>query len=200
MFAAASLTDAIDEVSLVFEAASGHSVTPVYASSSALARQIESGAPAHIFISASIAWMDYLEERELIDPLSRLDLLANSLVIIAPTGTEIEIDNLSDLPELLGEGNRLSIGDPEHVPAGIYAAEALEGLGLWDELAGRTARMGTVRSALAIVERGETPLGIVYATDAAITENVEVVAAMPEESHQPIVYPAPVIGDLEDGD
>lgn len=190
VFAAASLTEAVTEISAAFEAETDQTVDTVFASSSTLARQIESGAPADVFISASPAWMDYLDEQELIDPPTRIDLLVNTLVLIAPSGQRESLNGFAQLPEALGEDGRLAIGDPDHVPAGIFAAEALLSLGLWDQLADRTARTGSVRAALALVERGEAPFGIVYATDADITDRVAIVASFPEDSHQPIVYPA----------
>ncbi|MEM8588439.1 MAG: molybdate ABC transporter substrate-binding protein [Pseudomonadota bacterium] len=195
VFAAASLTDALTEVSAVFEEETGHSVDVVFASSSTLARQIESGAPADVFISASPAWMDYLDDQGLIDPPTRRDLLVNTLVLIAPSDQAEPLDLPEQLPEALGPDGRLAIGDPDHVPAGIFAAEALLSLGLWDALADRTARTGSVRAALALVERGEAPLGIVYATDAEITDRVAIVATFPEDSHQPIVYPVAQVAE-----
>ncbi|MEO1224632.1 MAG: molybdate ABC transporter substrate-binding protein [Pseudomonadota bacterium] len=195
VFAAASLTEALTEVSAAFEEETGHTVDMVFASSSTLARQIESGAPADVFISASPAWMDYLDDQGLIDPPTRRDLLVNALVLIAPSGQAEPLDLREQLPEALGTDGRLAIGDPDHVPAGIFAAEALLSLGLWDELADRTARTGSVRAALALVERGEAPLGIVYATDAEITDGVAIVATFPEDSHQPIVYPVARIAE-----
>ena len=189
VFAAASLTDALTEVSAAFEAETGHAVDAVFAGSSTLARQIESGAPANVFISASPAWMDYLDDQGLIMPETRRDLLVNSLVLIAPSDQAEPLDLTTDLPDALGADGRLAMGDPDHVPAGIFAAEALLSLGLWDDLADRTARTGSVRAALALVARGEAPLGIVYVTDAALTDHVTIVATFPEDSHQPIVYP-----------
>lgn len=194
VFAAASLTEAISEVSAAFERESGHTVTPVFAGSSTLARQIESGAPADIFVSANAEWMDYLMDRALIDPATRVDLLANSLVVIAPEDQADPLEDLTQLPDVLGTDERLVIGDPDHVPAGIYAAESLRTLGIWDDLDRRTARTADVRAALALVARGEAPFGVVYATDAMITDGVTVVATVPTDSHRPIVYPAAVVG------
>ncbi len=165
-----------------------------YASSSTLAKQIENGAPANVFISADEPWMNYLEERKLIEPGSRFDLLSNKLVLIAPADSSIkvEIGPKFDLAKLLGDG-KLATGDPDHVPVGKYAKAALEKLGVWMDVESKLARAADVRSALALVERGEAPLGIVYATDAAITPNVKVVGVFPADTHPKIVYPTALV-------
>lgn len=200
VFAAASLTDAIEEVSEAFEQHSGHTVIPVFASSAILARQIAEYAPADIFVSASTAWMDYLAQQSLIVPGSRQDLLANGLVLIAPNDRPVPEDALARLVDVLGDDGRLAIGDPDSVPAGIYAAEALSSLGLWDQVAPRTARAGNVRAALAMVARGEAPFGIVYATDALISDDVVIAATVPPDSHTPIVYPVGLVADIDGAD
>lgn len=199
VFAAASTTDAITEIGAAFTAKTGHGVRASHAASSTLAKQIEQGAPAHIFISANGKWTDYLDEKNLLAAGSRMDLLSNALVLVAPKDSatpDMLIDKGLDLAAAL-QGGRLAMGDPDHVPAGIYAKEALTRLGLWDELSGRTARMNDVRSALALVERGETPLGIVYATDVGATKNVRVIATFPAWTHAPVTYPAAVVAGKE---
>jgi molybdate transport system substrate-binding protein len=187
VFAAASMKNALDEV--VADAP----VTAIasYASSSALAKQIAAGAPAQVFISADLAWMDYLEQRNAIRKQSRRNLVGNSLVLIAPAGSPAQVSIAPGFPlaRLLGDG-RLALGDPGHVPAGLYARAALESLGVWDSVKGRLAPAENVRAALALVARGEAPLGIVYATDAAAEAKVRVVGTFPAGSHPPIVYPA----------
>jgi molybdate transport system substrate-binding protein len=186
VFAAASLKNALDE------AAAQAPVRAVvsYASSSALARQIEAGAPAEVYVSADLAWMDYLQQRNLIRNDSRRNLLGNKLVLIAPATSSVKaaVEAGFPLAQLLGSG-RLALGDPSHVPAGRYARAALESLGVWESVQGRLAPAENVRAALALVARGEAPLGVVYATDAAAEPRVRVVGAFPDGSHPPIVYP-----------
>jgi molybdate transport system substrate-binding protein len=195
VFAAASTTNAVTEIGAVFSETNETSFTPSFASSSTLAKQIENGAPADIFISANKKWMDYLEEKGLIEKDTRIDLLSNRIVLIVPADSavkEVPIGPGFDLPALLGEG-RLSMGDPDHVPAGIYGQQALESLGVWTSVESRVARSKDVRAALTLVELGEVPVGLVYATDAAISEKVRVVGTFPETSHPPIVYPVAVV-------
>jgi molybdate transport system substrate-binding protein len=188
VFAAASLKNALDEVS----AQSPSRAALSYAASSALARQIEAGAPAQVFISADLDWMDYLAQRSLIRADSRRNLLGNRLVLIAPAGSGVQATVKAGipLPLLLGPNGRLALGDPQHVPAGKYAKAALEKLGAWDGVAKRLAPAENVRAALAFVARGEAPLGIVYATDAAAEPRVRVVDGFPDGLHPPLVYPA----------
>jgi molybdate transport system substrate-binding protein len=188
VFAAASTTDAVQAVLTAFRTA--HPKTEVrasFAASSTLAKQIARGAPADLYISANVAWMDYLAERGAIDPASRVDLLGNRLVLVASPMSPVSGD-LAKLPEALGE-RRLAIGDPAHVPAGIYAKQSLQALGLWAKVADRAAFAADVRAALALVGRGEAAAGIVYATDARISDQVNRVAALPADSHPPIRYP-----------
>jgi molybdate transport system substrate-binding protein len=187
VYAAASLKNALDEVA----ALSPSKATISYGASSALAKQIESGAPAQVFISADLDWMDYLEQRKQLRPGTRKNILGNKLVLIAPAGstTKTEIRAGFPLAALLGNG-RLATADPAHVPAGKYTRAALEKLGVWDSVAGKLAPVENVRVALALVARGEAPLGTVYATDAAAEPKVRVVAAFPDGLHAPIVYPA----------
>lgn len=196
VLAAASTTDAMNEVIAAYAKAGGAAVLPSYASSSTLAKQIEQGAPADLFVSANPKWMDYLEKAGLLKEGSRLDLLGNALVMIAPTASTVAptLDKGFPLADLLGDG-RLSVGDPDHVPAGMYAKTALTNLGVWDIAEPKLARASDVRGALALVERGEAPLGIVYSTDAAISEGVRVAATFPESSHDPITYPVALTKD-----
>ena len=164
--------------------------TVSYGASSALAKQIESGAPAQVFISADLDWMDYLEQRRVLRPGTRKNLLGNKLVLIAPAGSSLTVQIAPGLPlaQLLGNG-RLATADPAHVPAGKYTKAALEKLGVWDSVSGKLAPAETVRAALALVARGEAPLGTVYMTDAAAEPKVRVVAQFPDGLHAPIVYP-----------
>jgi len=188
VFAAASTTNAVQAVLDAFRKA--HPETDVrasFAASSTLAKQIARGAPADIYLSANVGWMDYLEDRGAIDPASRVDLLGNRLVLVASPMSPVSGD-LAKLPAALGD-RRLAIGDPEHVPAGIYAKQALQSLGLWAELRDKTAFAANVRAALALVGRGEAAAGIVYATDAGISDQVSTRATLPADSHPPIRYP-----------
>ena len=191
VFAAASLADAMTAVAQLYTSETGRKVSLVFAASSALARQIENGAPAEIFVSANSLWMDRLDSAGLIARQTRSDIAGNRLALIAPleSGVVADIGPSLDIPALLG-GGRLAMGDPDHVPAGMYGRAALESLGLWGEAEPRLARASDTRGALALVARGETPLGIVYATDAAITGKVRLVGLFPTDSHPSIVYPA----------
>ncbi|MGP1358838.1 molybdate ABC transporter substrate-binding protein [Roseicyclus sp.] len=191
VFAAASMANALAEIEQGFEAATGHDLTVSLAGSSALARQIQQGAPADIFISASTDWMDAIEADGLVEPGTRFDLLGNTLVLVAH-GTEaapVEIGAGFDLAGLVGEG-RLAMALVDAVPAGVYGKAALESLGIWEAVAPRVAQSDNVRAALALVAAGEAPYGIVYATDAAAEDNVTIVGTFPADSHPPIVYPA----------
>jgi molybdate transport system substrate-binding protein len=190
VFAAASLREAMDEAARQFEAQGGDKVVVAYAASSALARQIEGGAPADIFISADTEWMDYLAARRLLREGTRNNLLANRLVMIAPVGSKIrfELTRQLDMASLLGR-DRLAMADPDSVPAGKYGRAALEALGLWGALSGRVARTENVRACLLLVSRGEAPLGIVYRTDALADPRVRIVAEFAASRHAPIVYP-----------
>lgn len=190
VFAAASLRDALTEVAEAYEATSEQSVTLSLAGSGALARQIGQGAPADVFLSANVAWMDMLEEAGALDTGSRTDLLSNGLVLIAPAPSDPISLDLPAIEALLGPNGYLAMGLTAAVPAGIYGKAALTSLGLWDPLARRVAQADNVRAALALVATGEAPLGIVYATDAQAEEGVDVVATFPETSHPPIIYPA----------
>lgn len=194
VFAAASLTNALQDIGKTFEAKSGHTLRFSFAASSALAKQIESGAPAGVFLSADEQWMDYLAERRLIAAGSRQTLLGNSLVLVTPVDnkTTVELKRGFDLATLLGNG-RLATGDPAHVPAGKYAKAALTSLGVWQIAEPRLVNADSVRAALVLVERGEVPLGIVYATDAAVTPRVHVAGTFPADSHPSITYPSAIV-------
>lgn len=195
VFAAASTTNALTEIGQMFTAKTKIGVKSSFASSSTLAKQIEQGAPAQIFVSADQKWADYLDGKKLLAPGTRTDLLGNSLVLISPADSkapDLKIEQGFDLVAAL-QGGRLSVGDPDHVPAGIYAKEALTNLGVWNVLEPRLARQNDVRSALALVERGETPFGIVYSTDASVSKGVKVVGTFPASSHQPVTYPVALV-------
>lgn len=190
VLAAASLTDVLKQLGTVW-AGQGHAA-PVFAfaASSTLARQIEQGAPADIFASADEKWADYLQQRGLLQDASRVNPIGNALVLVAPAAASGDVAlTQAGLMARLGADGRLAVGDPAGVPAGIYAQQALTRLGVWDAVQPRLAKADSVRSALLLVGRGEAPLGIVYATDAAIEKNVRVVATFPKETHDPIVYP-----------
>jgi molybdate transport system substrate-binding protein len=196
VFAAASLTDALGRLDADYTAHTGVPVVASFAASSTLARQIEAGAPAQIFLSADTKWMDYLVQKGLIEPTTRTDVLGNRLALIAPADQAVgplAIDRRLDWQRLLGTDGRLAVGDPDHVPAGIYAKEALTNLGVWPALLPRLARAEDVRGALALVEHGDAPLGIVYVTDARISQKVKIVGVFPASSHSPIVYPFAIV-------
>lgn len=192
VFAASSLQTALDALVEPAERATGVHMRLSYAASSALARQIESGAPAALFISADLDWMDYVSQRGLIQPASRVNLLGNRLVLIAPKTKPValRIGPGFGLASALGSGERLAVADPSAVPAGKYARAALTSLGAWDAVATRIAPAENVRAALLLVSRGETPLGIVYRTDALADPGVVIVDTFPETTHPAIVYPA----------
>jgi molybdate transport system substrate-binding protein len=190
VFAAASLTNAMAEIETGFEAATGHDLAISLAGSSALARQIQQGAPADVFIAANPGWMDALEADELIAQGTRRDLLRNALVLIAHDAQHppVEIGPDMDLAAMLGD-RRLAMALVEAVPAGIYGKAALENLGQWQAVAPRVAQSNNVRGALALVALGEAPYGIVYATDAAAEDSVSVIGTFPAGTHPPIIYP-----------
>ncbi len=190
VFAAASLTNVLQELGEGFTKKTAVPVKFSFAASSALAKQIESGARADVFFSADIDWMDYLQSRKLIQIPTRHNVVGNRLVLVAPADSKIvlKIGPHFPLAATLGKG-RLATGDPDSVPAGRYAREALTKLGVWNDVEARLIRADSVRSALAFVDRGEAPLGIVYATDARIDIRVRVVDVFPDDTHMPIVYP-----------
>ena len=196
VFAAASLKEALDDAVRAYDRQSGDTVKISYAASSTLAKQIESGAPADVFISADLEWMDYLQQHGLIKPPTRRNLLGNRLVIVAPAESDLKLDiKLGfDLAGAL-KGGRLAMADPDSVPAGKYGKAALEKLGVWNSVQAAVAPAENVRAALLFVSRGEAPLGIVYATDAAADPRVMIAGAFPEDTHPPIIYPAAVTAD-----
>jgi molybdate transport system substrate-binding protein len=191
VFAAASLKDALDAVDASWQKDSGKHATISYAASSALAKQIESGAPADVFISADLDWMDYLDQKKQVAPGSRHDLLGNSLVLIAPADSNpAPVDIKPDFPlAKLLNGGKLAMADPNAVPAGKYGKAALTKLGVWDAVAGSVAAAENVRACLLLVARGEAPYGIVYKTDATIEPKVKIVGTFPAGSHPAIIYP-----------
>ena len=196
VFAAASTTNALNDIAAAYGKTHPElKFRPSYASSSTLAKQIENGAPAQIFVSADEQWADYLDQRHLLAPGSRIDLLGNRLALVAPTDSKVDLAILPGVPlaEALGKDGRLAVGDPAHVPVGIYTEQALKALGIWSALENRLARADSVRGALAFVERDETPLGIVYTTDAAVTPKVRIVSVFPEKYHDPIRYPFAIL-------
>ena len=191
VLAAASLKNALDDASGAWTKQTGKTTKISYAASSALAKQVEGGIPADIFISADVPWMDYVAARKLIEPASRSDFLGNQIVLIAgkDSNVDLKIGNGFDLRGALGKDGRLAMGNVDAVPAGKYGKAALEYLGVWPSVSTRVAQAENVRMALTLVSRGEAPLGIVYKTDAASDPAVRIVAAFPAGSHPAIIYP-----------
>jgi molybdate transport system substrate-binding protein len=200
VFAAASLKDALDEANSLFLFENGSGVRVSYAASSALAKQIENGTPADVFISADLDWMDYVAERKLIMPDTRANFLGNRLVLVANAGSKLSLTIGPNFPlaQALGD-SRLAMADPASVPAGKYGKAALEKLGVWGSVSGRIAPAQDVRAALLLVSRGEAPLGIVYQTDAAADKNVKVIGTFPDATHPPIVYPMAILAGSTNG-
>lgn len=190
LYAAASLSTTLQEL---LPRARFADVRLSFASSSTLAKQIEAGAPADIYLSANALWMDYLQQRGLVDSTTRVDLLGNALVLVTPTDSPIAIDVQRTFDLAGAFSGRIALGDPSHVPAGMYAQQALQRLGWWSALERRLAPSPDVRAALAYVARGECALGIVYATDVAISDGVQIVATLPDSLHAPIRYPAAIV-------
>jgi len=191
VFAAASMRNALDDVNKAFTKTSGVRVTASYAASSALAKQIAQGAPTDIYVSANIKWMDFLAKQKLVKPGTRIDLLGNRLVLIAPKDSKLDhvtIKKGFNIAKLAGSG-RIAVADTKAVPAGLYAKAALISLGAWKAAQPKLAQAENVRATLAYVARGETPFGIVYATDAKIEPKVKIVGTFPAGSHPPITYP-----------
>lgn len=196
VFAAASLKNALDGAAQAWSQGAGRPIPRIsYAASNTLAKQIEQGAPADLFFSADADWMGHLERNKLIRPGSRVDLLSNRMVLIAPRSTPLSLTLRPgvDLTSALGKDGRIAMGNVDAVPAGKYGKAALEHLGAWPGVKDRLAQAESVRAALALVARGEAPLGIVYATDAAAEPGVRIVAAFPVESHPPIIYPLAIL-------
>ncbi|ADD76374.1 ModA [Pantoea ananatis LMG 20103] len=199
VFAAASLTNALEEIAAQYKKTHGTDVVSSFASSSVLARQIEQGAPADLFISADQQWMDDAVAKKSMIDSTRYTLLGNDLVLIAPrsdSAKPVTINDQTNWKSLL-KGERLAVGDPDHVPAGIYAKEALQKLGAWSSVSPALARASNVRAALALVERNETPYGIVYGSDAVASKKVQVVGTFPEDSHKPVEYPVAIVNDRD---
>jgi molybdate transport system substrate-binding protein len=192
VFAAASLTNVLEDVGKAYTAESRVPVRFSFAASSALARQIESGAPADVFVSADQEWMNYLQTRNLIAPATRSNIVSNTLVLVAPADSTLQLHIAPDfaLAAALGEKGRLATGDPASVPVGRYAQAALQKLGVWASVESRLIPADSVRTALNFVSRGEAPLGIVYSTDAKIDPKIRVVDVFPASTHEPITYPA----------
>jgi molybdate transport system substrate-binding protein len=191
VFAAASMKNALDDIDAAFTARTGVKVNASYAASSTLAKQIEQGAPADIFVSADTDWMDYATAKKTINEPTRLNLLGNSIVLIAPRDSRIDNVTIAqgfDLAKLAGDG-KIATGDVKSVPVGKYAKAALEKLGAWRAAEPKFAMAESVRAALTLVARGEAALGIVYSTDAKVEPGVKVVGTFPADSHPPIVYP-----------
>ncbi|WP_239952646.1 molybdate ABC transporter substrate-binding protein [Pantoea sp. Z09] len=195
VFAAASLTNALQEIAAQYKKHTDVEVVSSFASSSTLARQIEQGAPADLFISADQQWMDDAVAKKSMDDATRVTLLGNELVLVAPrsdSAKPVTLNQQTDWKSLL-KGERLAVGDPDHVPAGIYAQEALQKLGAWETVSPSLARANNVRAALALVERNETPYGIVYGSDAVASAKVQVVGTFPADSHKPVEYPMAIV-------
>ncbi|HQU70080.1 MAG TPA: molybdate ABC transporter substrate-binding protein [Albidovulum sp.] len=199
VFAAASLKTALDAIAADFQKATGNTVTISYAGSNALAKQIIEGAPADIFVSAAVNWMDEVEKAGLVAPGTREDLLGNTLVLVAhgKDAKPVEIGSGFDLKALLGD-DKLSMAMVDSVPAGQYGKASLENLGLWPSVEASVAQSENVRAALALVSSGEAPFGIVYASDAVADDNVSVVGTFPDDSHKPIIYPAVLLTGAKD--
>jgi molybdate transport system substrate-binding protein len=201
VFAAASMKNALDGVNAAFTRATGIKVAASYAASSALAKQLENGAPADVFVSADLKWMDDVAEKKAIKPETRVNLLGNRLVLIA--GKDSKLGNVTigqgfDIAKLAGDG-RIAVADTKAVPAGLYAKEALEKLGAWKAAEPKLAQAENVRATLAYVARGETPIGIVYETDAKVEPNVKIIGTFPEGSHAPVVYPVAATVNVKAG-
>jgi molybdate transport system substrate-binding protein len=193
VFAAASLKNALDDADGQYQRDAGHKIVASYGASPALAKQIENGAPADVFISADLDWMDYVATRKLIKPETRFNLLGNKLVLVAPADSRINLTIGPNFPLAQALGNdRIAMADPASVPAGKYGKAALEALGVWASVAAKVAPAQDVRATLLLVSRGEAPLGIVYQTDAAADKGVKIVGAFPESTHPPIIYPIAV--------
>ncbi|MCK9907812.1 molybdate ABC transporter substrate-binding protein [Microbacteriaceae bacterium K1510] len=191
IFAAASMKNAVDDINAAYTKETGVKVVSSYAASSALAKQLEQGAPADVFASADLDWMDYGSQKKVIKDDTRVNLLGNRLVLIAPTDsklTDVTIGPGFDLAKLAGDG-RITTGDVQAVPVGKYAKAALEKLGAWQAAAPKFAMAESVRAALAFVARGEAVLGIVYETDAKVEPKVKIVGVFPQESYPPVIYP-----------
>jgi molybdate transport system substrate-binding protein len=202
VFAAASLKNALDEIASAWANETGKAAPKIsYGASSALAKQMEQGAPADLFISADIDWMDYVDQKALIRRDTRVNLLGNKIVLIAPRDSSVALDIKPgfDLAKSLGDG-KLAMANVDAVPAGKYGKAALEKLGAWEAVKGKVAQAENVRAALLLVARGEAPFGIVYSTDAAAEPKVRIVGSFPADTHPPIIYPAAETRDAKSTD
>lgn len=201
VFAAASMKNVLDDIAKQYQAETGKKITVSLAASSALAKQIENGAPGDIFISADLDWMDYLAQRKLIKAETRKNLLGNQLVLVAPLESDAwsPIKPGFPLARLL-KGGKLAMGNTASVPAGKYGKAALEKLGVWASVQNQVAQAESVRAALALVARGEAPLGIVYKTDAEAEPKVKIIGTFPADSHPPIIYPVAILSDSRNPD
>lgn len=201
VFAAASLKNALDDISAAWTKESGNTANVSLAGSSKLAKQIQQGAPADVYISANVKWMDVLQQDKLIDVATRRDILRNRIVLVAhgKSADPVTLEKGLDLNGLL-KGGKLAMAMVDSVPAGIYGKAALTSLGIWDAVSPNVAQADNVRAALALVSRGEAPYGIVYATDAAASDNVTIVGTFPTETHPPIIYPAATLAESKKKD
>ena len=201
VFAAASLKNALDAVSASWKADTAKEITLIYAASNALAKQIEAGAPADVFVSADLTWMEYLTDNNLIVKGSDVQLLGNEIVLVAPKDSKIDlkIENGFKLADAIGDG-KLAMANVDSVPAGKYGKAALQKLGVWTSVEDKVAQIENVRAALKLVDLGEAPLGIVYATDAKADAAVKVVGTFPADSHAPIIYPAGIVAASKNAD
>ena len=188
VFAAASMSEAVSALGTAFEKKTGFPVISSFAGSGTLARQIKEGAPADIFISANLPWMGYLDRAVLLEPESQVTIASNNLILVAPNETDLPHPfRLEKLPTIIGTG-QLAIGNPAHVPAGAYAKDSLESLGLWEKIQGNLVMLPNVRAVLALVDRGEAPFAVIYETDMRLAKNIQLAAVFPQNSHPPISY------------
>jgi len=196
IYAASSMTNVVNEIVDLFESTNSVKVTTVYGGSASLARQLAQGAPADVYISANLKWMDYLVDQQIVSSDAVTNIAANELVVIAPKGQNVELDiNMTDSWLSALNGSRLALGQTNAVPAGIYAKEALLKTGIWDDVKPFLAPTNNVRIALTLVERKETPLGIVYKTDALLSDKTDIVATFPRASHSSILYPMAMLNN-----
>ncbi|MFA5956608.1 MAG: molybdate ABC transporter substrate-binding protein [Hyphomicrobium sp.] len=201
IFAAASLKNALDSAAAAYDKSTGDKVVISYAGSSALAKQIEQAAPADIFISADLDWMDYVDKKKLIKDDTRFNLLGNRLVLIAPNASTLSLKIGKDFPLAAALGdNHIAMANVKSVPAGKYGLAALTKLGVWSAVEPKVAQADNVRAALALVAQGEAPLGIVYETDAAAEPKVKIVDVFPADTHPPIIYPIAILAETKNGD
>jgi molybdate transport system substrate-binding protein len=201
VFAASSLKNVLDAVNTSWKAVAGKEATISYAASSALAKQVEGGAPADVFISADLNWMKYLTDKNLVTPGTEVKLLGNEIVLVVPKDSKVEtkIEKDFKLADIIGD-SKLAMGNVDSVPAGKYGKAALEWLGVWSSVEDKVAQAENVRAAMKLVSTGEAAAGIVYTTDAHADDTVKVIGAFPEDSHPPIIYPAAIIASSKNPD